>query len=69
MRPDPPSDALLLRVLLAAIPLTALSVAIPLVNRIEPRVLGLPFLLAWILGWVLLTPGFLWMIGRLERRW
>jgi hypothetical protein len=24
-------------------------------NRIEPRILGLPFLLAWIAGWVALT--------------
>jgi hypothetical protein len=59
----------MLRLLLAAVPIAALTVAVPLVNRIEPRVAGLPFLLAWILAWVLLTPAFLWTIGRLERRW
>lgn len=69
MRPAPPSDALLLRALLAAIPLAALSVAIPLVNRVEPRIFGLPFLLCWIVAWVLLTPAFVWTIGRLERHW
>jgi len=58
-----------LRVLLAAIPFAALTVCIPLVNRIEPRIAGLPFMLAWILAWVLLTPAFLWSIGRVERRW
>lgn len=60
---------MLLRTLLAAIPVAALSVAIPLVNRVEPRVFGMPFLLAWIVAWVLLTPAFLWTVGRLERRW
>ena len=54
---------------LAAIPIAALTVAVPLVNRVEPRILGVPFLLCWIVAWVLLTPAFLWTIGRLERRW
>lgn len=58
-----------LRVLLAAVPFTALTFAVPLVNRIEPRILGLPFVLAWIVAWVLLAPAFLWAIGRIERRW
>ncbi|HEU5480952.1 MAG TPA: DUF3311 domain-containing protein [Candidatus Tumulicola sp.] len=58
-----------LRVLLAAIPIVALSFAVPLVNRVEPRILGLPFVLFWIVAWVLLTPAFLWTIGRVERRW
>jgi hypothetical protein len=58
-----------LRLLLAAIPFAALSVAVPLVNRIEPRILGLPFVLAWIVAWVVLTPAFLWTLGRVEKRW
>ena len=58
-----------LRVLLAAIPVVALSFAVPLVNRVEPRILGLPFVLFWIVAWVLLTPAFLWTVGRVERRW
>ncbi|MBV9720074.1 MAG: DUF3311 domain-containing protein [Candidatus Eremiobacteraeota bacterium] len=69
MRPAPPSDVVWLRVLLAAVPFAALSVAIPLVNRVEPRILGVPFLLCWILAWVLLAPAFLWTIGRLDRHW
>jgi hypothetical protein len=69
MRPAPPSSVLGLRLILAAIPIAALTVAVPLVNRVEPRIGGLPFLLCWIAGWVLLTPAFLWTIGRVERRW
>lgn len=59
----------MLRALLVAIPIAAMTVAVPLVNRIEPRIFGLPFLLWWLIVWVLLAPVFLWAIGRLERRW
>lgn len=45
--------------LLALVPAVALVVGLPFVNRLQPVVLGLPFLLAWILGWVLVTPVFL----------
>ena len=69
MRPTPPPDARWLRVLLAAIPFCALTVAVPLVNRVEPRFFGLPWLLCWIVVWVMLTPAFLWIVGRLERHW
>jgi hypothetical protein len=58
-----------MRFLLAAIPIVALSIAVPFVNHVEPRIFGLPFALAWITGWVFVTPAFLWTIGRLERRW
>jgi hypothetical protein len=44
---------------MAFIPALALVAGLPFVNRLEPVVLGLPFLLSWILGWVLLTPLFL----------
>ncbi|HQT95069.1 MAG TPA: DUF3311 domain-containing protein [Thermoanaerobaculaceae bacterium] len=43
----------------ALVPAVALVAGLPFANRIEPVVLGLPFLLFWILGWVLLTPVFL----------
>jgi hypothetical protein len=52
---------------LAAIPIAMLTVAIPFANRIEPRVFGLPFLLAWIVFWIVATPGFLTVIARLDR--
>ena len=43
----------------ALVPVLALVAALPFVNRLHPLVLGLPFLLFWILGWVLATPLFL----------
>lgn len=55
--------------ILAAIPLMALSIAVPFVNRVEPRILGVPFLLAWLAFWVVVTPFFVWSIGRIEGRW
>jgi hypothetical protein len=58
-----------MRLLLAAIPVAALTIAVPAVNRVEPRIAGLPFLFAWIAIWVALTPLFVWTIGRVERRW
>ncbi len=61
------SVRLLLR-LLAWLPAVCLTFAIPLVNRVEPRVLGLPFLIAWIALWVLLTPAFLWAVYRADQR-
>ncbi|MDP9105246.1 MAG: DUF3311 domain-containing protein [Candidatus Eremiobacteraeota bacterium] len=48
-------------VVCAAIPVLALTVGVALANRLEPRILGLPFVLAWIVAWVLLTPAFLWV--------
>lgn len=69
MRPTPPSNAGWLRVLLAALPIAALTVLVPFVNRLEPRIAGLPFLIAWIVAWVILTPAFIWSIGRLDRHW
>lgn len=68
MRPAPPSSASLLRALLAFVPVAAFTIAIPFVNRIEPRIFGAPFLLGWIVAWVLLTPPLLWIVSRLERR-
>ncbi|MDB5027158.1 MAG: hypothetical protein JWO66_847 [Candidatus Eremiobacteraeota bacterium] len=54
-------------VVCAAIPALALTLGVVLANRLEPRILGLPFVLAWITGWVLLTPAFMWVAYRSER--
>jgi hypothetical protein len=54
---------------LGAIPFVMLVFALPLVNRIHPVILGLPFLLFWILGWVLLTPLILFLAYRVERKY
>jgi hypothetical protein len=57
-----------LSVVLACIPALALTFAIPFVNHVEPRILGLPFLLAWIVAWILLTPLFMLGAYRSEAR-
>jgi Protein of unknown function (DUF3311) len=57
-----------LALLLGAVPFLMLVFALPLVNRIEPVILGLPFILFWILIWVALTPIVLFAAYRLEKR-
>jgi hypothetical protein len=54
--------------LLASIPFVALVFLLPVVNRIEPIILGLPFLLFWIVTWVFLTPFILLIAYRLEKK-
>ncbi len=44
-----------LRVGLAVLPFLGMLVAIPAANRVRPIVLGLPFLLFWVVLWVVLT--------------
>ena len=58
----------LLPAAIALVPVLALTAAIPLANRLEPRILGLPFLLAWIVGWILLTPLCMAVVHHLDRR-
>ena len=53
---------------LALTPVLALTFGIPFVNRLEPRICGLPFLLAWIVAWILLTPVVMATVYRLDRR-
>lgn len=48
-----------LALVVAMFPAFVLVAGLPLVNRLEPVVFGLPFLLCWIVGWVLVTPLFL----------
>jgi hypothetical protein len=45
--------------LVALVPALGLVAGLPFANRLEPVILGLPFLLFWILAWVLATPLFL----------
>jgi hypothetical protein len=53
---------------LGAVPFVTLVFMLPFVNRIEPIVLGLPFLLFWILTWVMLTPFILLAAYLLEKK-
>lgn len=55
-------------VLLGSIPVFTLILAIPFVNHLEPFVWGMPFLLWWIVVNVLLTPLWLGLAYRYEKR-
>ena len=52
--------------LLAVVPLLALLAAPYVANRLEPRILGMPFLLGWIVIWVLITSGVMAVILQLD---
>ena len=52
----------------AAVPVLALTLGLPFVNRVEPVILGLPLLLFWTVAWVAATPGFLWLAYVIQRR-
>ncbi len=53
---------------LAAVPALMLLGAALLANRDQPRIAGLPFLLAWCVAWIFLTPAFLYGADRLRDR-
>jgi xanthosine utilization system XapX-like protein len=40
---------------LAVLPFLGILVGVPLLNRVEPLVLGMPLILAWIVLWIVLT--------------
>jgi hypothetical protein len=50
------------------VPVLALTLGIPLANRVEPRIFGMPFLPAYIALWILLTPAIMFAVFRIERR-
>ena len=54
--------------LLAALPFLGLLGGIPFANRVTPFVLGLPFILFWIVLWVVLTAVIMWVIYATDPR-
>ena len=52
----------------AAIPFITLVFCLPFVNRVKPMILGLPFLLFWIVFWVVVTPLALFWADRAEKK-
>jgi hypothetical protein len=53
--------------ILAVIPFIAQLIALPLVNRIHPLILGFPMLHFWLLLWMILTPLFTLGIYRIQK--
>lgn len=60
----PPSRA---AVSIGIIPFAAVCFSVPLWDRVEPLVLGLPFNLFWLMLWILVTPAIMWLAYRRER--
>jgi len=49
---------------MAALPFIGILIGIPFVNQVEPLVLGMPFVLAWIVIWVVLSAVIMGIIYR-----
>jgi len=56
----------LLALLLGLIPFVATCFTVALWDRVDPMILGLPFNLAWLLGWIGLTSLCMWAAYRVE---
>jgi len=54
--------------LLAAVPGLLILIGVPLANRVHRLVLGIPFLLFWIVACVLLTALTMALVGSLDAR-
>ncbi len=52
---------------LALLPALGILGGVFFANRVEPYVLGLPFLLAWIVVWVVLTSAIMGLIFLADR--
>lgn len=52
--------------LLALIPFIGLLGGIPFANKVTPYVFGMPFVLFWIVMWVVLTSGIMAIVFKLD---
>lgn len=50
------------------IPFAALCFSVPLWDRIDPMLFGIPFNFFWLLSWIFATPLFMWAAYRIETR-
>jgi hypothetical protein len=50
------------------IPFAGTCFSVSLWDRIEPRVLGLPFSFFWLISWLFLTPLCMWRAYRIEAK-
>lgn len=55
-------------VILILLPFVQLAL-LPLVNRIEPIMFGLPFFHFWLLLWIIVTPLCSFGIYQMQKRW
>ncbi|OIK08872.1 hypothetical protein BIV60_25410 [Bacillus sp. MUM 116] len=52
---------------LAFIPVVAFLIGVPLVNRIEPYILGMPFTMFWIVLWVILSSLIIFILYKFDQ--
>jgi hypothetical protein len=52
--------------LLAVLPFIGILLGVPFVNRVEPLMLGMPLVLAWIVMWVVLSAAIMAVIYLLD---
>ena len=52
---------------LALLPAIGMLAGVPFANRVQPYVLGLPFLLFWIVLWVVITSVVMGVVYALDR--
>jgi hypothetical protein len=52
--------------LLALLPFAAMLVGPFFLNRVTPYIFGMPFLLAWLVGWIVLTAAIMALIFRFD---
>jgi hypothetical protein len=64
----PASNHLAARVVLSAIPFVGVCGVVPLVNRVTPYVLGLPFFVFWVALWTVLTSACMAVVYLLDPR-
>lgn len=51
---------------LGIIPFIAMCFTVPLWDRVQPLIMGLPFNLFWLILWIVLTPCCLWGAYRID---
>jgi hypothetical protein len=56
------------RYVLAALPAAMLLATPVIADRVEPRILGLPFIFAWLIAWVFVSPLFMLAIERMRTK-
>lgn len=52
--------------LVALIPFGAMCFSVPLWDRIDPMLLGIPFNLFWLMSWIVLTTVCMWVAYKLD---
>jgi hypothetical protein len=56
----------LLSLLIGLVPFIGACFTVPLWDRVQPMVCGLPFNFFWLISWILLTPLCMWAAYRIE---